>query len=144
MKVWLNGQIVDGEHARLNVRDHGLLYGDGVFEGIRIYNGRVFRLADHLRRLAFSSAYIGLDLPYSLERIGAIVEETAAAFGERESPAPETIVPPSWPARPPLRYATPVTQLGGEPVNALTFNLGQSVGAGQSRRHPKLGITLLD
>ena len=85
MKVWLDGRIVDGEHARLNVRDHGLLYGDGVFEGIRIYNGRVFRLADHLRRLAFSAAYIGLELPYSLEHIGAIVEETAAAFGEREA-----------------------------------------------------------
>lgn len=85
MKVWLNGQIVDGDHARLNVRDHGLLYGDGVFEGIRIYDGRVFRLADHLRRLAFSSAYIGLDLPCSLERIGAIVEETATAFGQREA-----------------------------------------------------------
>ena len=85
MKVWLDGQIVNGEHAHLNVRDHGLLYGDGVFEGIRIYNGRAFRLADHLRRLAFSSAYIGLDLPYSLARIGAIVEETAAAFGEREA-----------------------------------------------------------
>ncbi len=85
MKVWLDGQIVDGEQARLNVRDHGLLYGDGVFEGIRIYNGHVFRLADHLRRLAFSSAYIGLDLPYSLERIGAIVEETADAFREREA-----------------------------------------------------------
>ena len=85
MKVWLDGQIVDSEHARLNVRDHGLLYGDGVFEGIRIYNGRVFRLADHLRRLAFSSAYIGLHLPYSIERIGAIVEETAAAFGKREA-----------------------------------------------------------
>ena len=85
MKVWLNDEIVDGEHARLSVRDHGLLYGDGVFEGIRIYNGRAFRLADHLRRLAYSSAYIGLDLPYPLERIGGIVEETAAAFGEHEA-----------------------------------------------------------
>ena len=85
MKVSLNGRIVDGEHVRLNVRDHGLLYGDGVFEGIRIYNGRVFRLADHLRRLALSAAYIGLEFPYSLERIGAIVEETAAAFGKREA-----------------------------------------------------------
>lgn len=85
MKVWLNGQILDGDHAGLNVRDHGLLYGDGVFEGIRIYSGRVFRLGDHLRRLMFSSAYIGLDLPCSLSRIGAIVEETAAAFGEREA-----------------------------------------------------------
>ena len=85
MKVSLNGQIVNSEHVSLNVRDHGLLYGDGVFEGIRIYNGHVFRLADHLRRLAFSAAYIGLEFPYSLDRIGTIVEETAAAFGKREA-----------------------------------------------------------
>ncbi len=85
MKVWMEGRIVDGKDARLSVRDHGLLYGDGVFEGIRIYNGRAFRLADHLKRLGFSSAYIGLELPCSLERIGEIVEETAAAFGKREA-----------------------------------------------------------
>ncbi len=85
MKVWMEGRIVDGEDARLSVRDHGLLYGDGVFEGIRIYNGRAFRLADHLKRLGFSAAYIGLELPFSLERIGGIVEETADAFGKREA-----------------------------------------------------------
>lgn len=85
MKVWMEGRIEDGKDARLNVRDHGLLYGDGVFEGIRIYNGRAFRLADHLKRLGFSAAYIGLELPFSLERIGGIVEETADAFGKREA-----------------------------------------------------------
>ncbi len=85
MKVWMEGRVVDGEDARLNVRDHGLLYGDGVFEGIRIYSGRAFRLADHLKRLGFSAAYIGLDLPCSLERIGEIIEETARAFAEREA-----------------------------------------------------------
>lgn len=85
MKVWMEDRIVDGEDARLSVRDHGLLYGDGVFEGIRIYNGRAFRLADHLKRLGFSAAYIGLELPCSLERVGGIIEETAAAFGKREA-----------------------------------------------------------
>ncbi|MDE0280017.1 MAG: aminotransferase class IV [Gammaproteobacteria bacterium] len=85
MKVWMEGRIVDGKDARLNVCDHGLLYGDGVFEGIRIYNGRAFRLADHLKRLGFSAAYIGLELPCSLERTGEIIEETAAAFGQREA-----------------------------------------------------------
>ena len=85
MKVWMEGWIVDGEDARLNVRDHGLLYGDGVFEGIRIYNCRAFRLTDHLKRLGISAAYIGLELPFSLERIGGIIEETADAFGKREA-----------------------------------------------------------
>jgi branched-chain amino acid aminotransferase len=69
MKVWMDGQILTGEDARLRVRDHALLYGDGVFEGIRVYNGQVFRLPQHLARLAHSAAYIGLQLPYSLARI---------------------------------------------------------------------------
>ncbi|MEM7404197.1 MAG: branched-chain-amino-acid transaminase [Pseudomonadota bacterium] len=85
MKVWMDGSVVDGEAARLSVCDHGLLYGDGVFEGMRVYGGRVFRLADHLRRLAHSAAYIGLDLPYPLERIAEIVEETVAAHGSEEA-----------------------------------------------------------
>ena len=85
MKVWVGGQIVDGERACLNVRDHGLLYGDGVFEGMRRYNGRIFRMADHLRRLAFSAAYIGLELPYPVERIGEIIKETVAAFGSPDA-----------------------------------------------------------
>ena len=52
MKVWIDGAIVDGPDAKIPVTDPGLLYGDGVFEGIRVYGGAVFRLADHLRRLA--------------------------------------------------------------------------------------------
>jgi len=44
MKVWLDGHLVDKQHATVPVYDHGLLYGDGVFEGIRVYNGRVFKL----------------------------------------------------------------------------------------------------
>jgi branched-chain amino acid aminotransferase len=66
MKVWIDGNIVDASDAKIPVRDHGLLYGDGVFEGIRVYGGTVFRLHDHMRRLAFSAAYIGLELPMSL------------------------------------------------------------------------------
>ena len=85
MKVWLGGQIVDSGQARISVADHGLLYGDGVFEGIRVYGGTVFRLHDHLRRLQFSAAYIGLELPYSLERIADIVVETVRAFAEPEA-----------------------------------------------------------
>lgn len=85
MKVWMAGSIVAGDRARVSVCDHGVLYGDGVFEGIRVYAGRVFRLSDHLRRLAHSAAYIGLELPYPLERIGEIVEETVAAHGTDEA-----------------------------------------------------------
>ena len=51
MKVWLDGQLVEGSAARVSVTDHGLLYGDGVFEGIRVYGRKVFRLPDHLRQI---------------------------------------------------------------------------------------------
>jgi branched-chain amino acid aminotransferase len=85
MKVWIDGTIVDGADAKLSVQDHGLLYGDGVFEGIRVYGGTVFRLHDHMRRLSFSAAYIGLELPFDIDRIAQIVLETVTAHGESEA-----------------------------------------------------------
>jgi len=63
MKVWMDGALVDLAQAKVSVMDHGLLYGDGVFEGIRIRHGRIFRLEDHLHRLNASCDAIGLALP---------------------------------------------------------------------------------
>ncbi len=80
MKVWLDGRIVDGADARIPVTDHGLLYGDGIFEGMRVYGRRVFRLGDHLRRLAMSAKALGLELPGGADAIGKIVLETARAY----------------------------------------------------------------
>ena len=54
MKIYLNGEFVDKADAKVSVFDHGLLYGDGVFEGIRLYDGCVFKLEEHLERLEFS------------------------------------------------------------------------------------------
>jgi branched-chain amino acid aminotransferase len=85
MKVWIDGEIVDGPAARIPVLDHGLLYGDGLFEGIRIVSGRVFRLGDHMRRFATGARAIGLDLPHPVDAIEKIVLDTARAFGEREA-----------------------------------------------------------
>ena len=51
MKIWLDGKLVEQEEAKTSVFDHGTLYGDGIFEGIRFYNKRVFRLEDHMDRL---------------------------------------------------------------------------------------------
>ena len=51
MKVWIDGNIVEGKDAKLSVTDHGFLYGDGIFEGMRAYSGRLFRLEDHLRQI---------------------------------------------------------------------------------------------
>jgi branched-chain amino acid aminotransferase len=63
LKIFLNGEIVDQENAVVSVFDHGFLYGDGVFEGIRAYNGRVFRLAEHVKRLYESAKAIELEIP---------------------------------------------------------------------------------
>ncbi|MCS7034652.1 MAG: aminotransferase class IV, partial [Phycisphaerae bacterium] len=79
LKVWLNGQLVDREKAVVNVYDHGLLYGDGVFEGIRAYNGRIFELEAHIRRFFDCAKAIRLALPYSPQQLAAAVEQTVKA-----------------------------------------------------------------
>lgn len=84
MKVFLNGELVDKEQATVSVFDHGLLYGDGVFEGIRAYNGRVFKLKEHIDRLFFSAKAILLDIPMTHEEITRAVVETLNANGIRD------------------------------------------------------------
>jgi branched-chain amino acid aminotransferase len=73
LQIYLNGRLVPKEQAVVSVFDHGLLYGDGVFEGIRAYNGRVFRLKEHLERLFRSARAIllevGLTLPETQEAV---------------------------------------------------------------------------
>jgi branched-chain amino acid aminotransferase len=85
VKVWIDGRIVDGREARVPVTDHGFLYGDGVFEGIRVYARRVFRLERHLARLAVSARAVGLEIPGGLDRAREIVLATARAFGADDS-----------------------------------------------------------
>jgi branched-chain amino acid aminotransferase len=81
MKIWLDGKLVDESEAKVSVFDHGLLYGDGVFEGIRIYNGRIFRLEKHIKRLFDSAKAIVLNLPWTQEEVCRYTCETAAANG---------------------------------------------------------------
>lgn len=79
---WLDGAVVPVEKARISVLDHGLLYGDGVFEGVRIYHGRPFLLDAHLDRLIRSARAIGLDLPWSRAVLVEAVLATVAAWGQ--------------------------------------------------------------
>ncbi len=65
MKIWMDGELVAKDDAKISVYDHGLLYGDGVFEGIRIYNGKVFQCTAHIDRLFSSAEKIRLEIPYS-------------------------------------------------------------------------------
>jgi len=76
MKIYLNGDYVEKENANVSVFDHGLLYGDGVFEGIRLYDGCVFKLDEHLERLEYSAKAILLDLPLSRSEFQEAVCET--------------------------------------------------------------------
>jgi len=78
-KIYLNGKLVPREEAKLSVFDHGLLYGDGVFEGIRAYDGRVFRLSQHLDRLYDSARAIALDIPLAKKDMEEAVIQTLKA-----------------------------------------------------------------
>ena len=62
-KIFINGKFYDKPDAKISVYDHGLLYGDGVFEGIRVYNGKIFRADDHIRRLFDSAKATRLTIP---------------------------------------------------------------------------------
>jgi branched-chain amino acid aminotransferase len=81
LKIWLNGQLVPAPEARISVFDHGLLYGDGIFEGIRSYNGRVFERVAHLKRFETSAKAIQLNLPYNLEEISSAIDAALEANG---------------------------------------------------------------
>jgi branched-chain amino acid aminotransferase len=83
--IWMNGRLVDADGPHVSAFDHGLLYGDGVFEGIRFYSRRAFRLEPHLQRLERSAAAIRLELPYTRadfgEAIRSVIEKTTLADG---------------------------------------------------------------
>jgi branched-chain amino acid aminotransferase len=79
--IFLNGRFVARDEARVSVFDHGFLYGDGVFEGIRAYDGRVFRLEEHVERLFRSARAIMLELPYTPQQVSDIVLETCRRNG---------------------------------------------------------------
>ncbi|MCA9285261.1 MAG: branched-chain-amino-acid transaminase [Phycisphaerales bacterium] len=83
--MWLDGALVAKDEAKVSVYDHGVLYGDGCFEGIRAYNGRVFKLGAHLDRLWCSAAKIRLTPPYSKEAIAKAIRDTLDANGLRNA-----------------------------------------------------------
>jgi branched-chain amino acid aminotransferase len=84
MIIYLDGQYVPESAAKVSVFDHGLLYGDGIFEGIRLYSGNIFRLEEHLERFEFSAKAIMLDLPNSRREIAEVVCETCRRNGLRD------------------------------------------------------------
>jgi branched-chain amino acid aminotransferase len=81
LKIWLGDKLVDEQDAKISVFDHGLLYGDGVFEGIRVYNKQVFELDAHIDRLYNSAKGIRLVIPMSKEKLVASLHKTVEANG---------------------------------------------------------------
>jgi branched-chain amino acid aminotransferase len=84
-KIWMDGKLVDAQDAKVSVYDHGLLYGDGCFEGIRAYNGRVFKLRSHLRRMYSSAERIRLKPAYTPDQVEKAVRETLAANNMKDA-----------------------------------------------------------
>lgn len=80
-QVYIAGKLYPKSEARISVYDHGLLYGDGVFEGIRAYHGKVFRLKEHVERLFDSARAIHLEIPMSRADMAGAIEKTLAANG---------------------------------------------------------------
>ncbi len=85
MKIYINGKFFEKDDAKISVFDHGVLYGDGIFEGIRAYNGRIFRLEDHLQRLAESANAILLKLPITIKEIEKAIIETVRLNGLKDA-----------------------------------------------------------
>ncbi|MCK4916964.1 MAG: branched-chain-amino-acid transaminase [Candidatus Omnitrophica bacterium] len=79
MKVFLNGKIVDKDQAKISVFDHGFLYGDGVFEGIRVYSSLIFKLKEHVDRLYESAQSISLSIPISKKEMVTAIVDTLKA-----------------------------------------------------------------
>lgn len=79
--VYLNGEFVESDKAGVSVFDHGVLYGDGVFEGIRAYGGRVFRLGEHIDRIFAAAKAIALEIPMMKAELGAVVVATCKKNG---------------------------------------------------------------
>ncbi|MGC6442393.1 MAG: branched-chain-amino-acid transaminase [Rubripirellula sp.] len=83
-QIYINGEYFSKDDAKISVYDHGLLYGDGIFEGMRIYGGKVFRLREHLVRLWESAAAISLSIPLDIDRLTDDVNEAVRLNGLEE------------------------------------------------------------
>jgi len=79
MKIYIDGKFYEKENAKISVFDHGFLYGDGVFEGIRAYNGKIFMIDEHIERIFASAQYIKLQIPMTREEMKEALYKTLEA-----------------------------------------------------------------
>lgn len=83
--VYINGEFFPPEEAKVSVFDHGFLYGDGIFEGIRSYNGRIFKLQEHLRRLYRGAKAIMMDIPMEQEQLAEVLQDCLRRSGLKDA-----------------------------------------------------------
>src|SRR5438552_6104756 len=83
-KIYINGKLFDKPDAKISVYDHALLYGDGVFEGIRVYSGKIFRLKEHVDRLFESARAIRLEIPLSRAQRMEAIQSTVTANNKKD------------------------------------------------------------
>jgi branched-chain amino acid aminotransferase len=81
--AWIEGEILPAKEARMPVLDHGFLFGDGVFEGIRVTPAGIFRFPDHLKRLETAARAVGIEIPGGFERVAEVASATTRAWGPR-------------------------------------------------------------
>ena len=135
LKIWRDGEVVDPAGAVVSVWDHGLLYGDGVFEGIRLRSGRLYRPFDHLARLHGSARAVALEIPYDDETLLRAVADTAAANDIDEAHVRIVVTRgPGLPGIDPLRCPRATTLvlvypfpplLGSAPVTLITSSIAR-------------------
>ncbi len=82
--AWVDGKIIPARDARISVLDHGFLFGDGVFEGIRVTPAGIFRFDDHMKRLATAMRAVGIEVEGGMDRVREVARETTRAWGARE------------------------------------------------------------
>src|SRR2546422_116270 len=91
--IWIDGKYYDEASAKISVFDHGLLYGDGVFEGIRVYNRRIFRLHQHLDRLYASAKAAWIEIPLARDAMDRLLGEVAGESGSAGPARPRRLPP---------------------------------------------------
>jgi branched-chain amino acid aminotransferase len=139
--IWIDGKLVAKSDAKVSVYDHGLLYGDGVFEGIRQYNGRVFKKAEHLKRLYESAQGIRLAIPHTVAQLDKALEDTLAANKLRDSYIRLVVTRGvGYLGISPKNCATPATIIIADTIQmypAETYKIGMSIiTASVTRNHP--------
>ena len=90
-QIWYDGKMLDWRDAKLHVLSHALHYASSVFEGVRIYNGKAFKLTEHSQRLIDSATMLGMRMPYTVEELDAVLKESGDVFEKNGNPAKRQI-----------------------------------------------------